>query len=148
MSTRASRKRKLSTASLEVPGEDRSRSRGRRSPSPNPASGFSTLANAVKGLFSSTPDPTDPVINGASEATKPKPWIGNVIRDAVSQRGRLADNVSLFSSFVDTSLFDGGYADDKKYQVCIRVIQHRKAHSVRWNRSSGSRHPFQMAHQP
>lgn len=118
MSTRASRKRKLSTASLEVP-TDRGRSPpGRRSPSPNPASGFATLANAVKGLFSSSEDPTDPVINGASDTAKPKPWIGDAIRDVVSQRGRLQDNISLFSSFVDTSLFDGGYVDDKKYQVC------------------------------
>ena len=61
------RKRKLSeSSSLQVPEEPR-RVRS-RSPSPGPPSGVANIANAIKGLFTKTPDPTDPVVGGATSA--------------------------------------------------------------------------------
>ena len=115
------RKRKLSdSSSLQVPEEPpRQRS---RSPSPGPPSGRANIANAVKGLFSKTPDPTNPVLNGASFAAQPRPAIGDFFRTIASQAGRGGDNVSLISSFVDTAIFDGGYVDDRKYQVSHPMI--------------------------
>jgi hypothetical protein len=113
------RKRKLSdSASLQVPSEPR-RQRS-RSPSPGPPSGVANIANAVKGLFSKTQAPTDPVLGGATFAAQPRPAIGDFFKTLASQVGRVGDNVSLFSSFADTGLFDGGYVDDRKYQVCDR----------------------------
>ena len=108
------RKRTASNASLQVPDEPK---RG-RSVSPRPSSGFATLKNAVSGLFGSNrPDPTNPVVNGATAATTPKPALGNFFRGLASQSGRLGENIGLISSFVDTELFNGGYIDDRKYQV-------------------------------
>jgi hypothetical protein len=120
------RKRKASNASstLQVPTEPK---RG-RSASPRPSSGFATLKNAVSGLFASnTPDPTNPVLNGASIATKPKPALGDFFRGIASQSGRLGENVGLISSFIDTELFSGGYADDRKYQVSSLDLQKAEA---------------------
>ena len=110
------RKRKLSdSASLQVP-EERARQRS-RSPSVGPSSGVATLANTVKGLFSKTPDPTNPVLNGATYAAQPRPSIGDFFKTAASQATRHGDNTSLISSFIDTAIFEGGYIDDRKYQV-------------------------------
>ena len=135
------RKRKASDASstLQVPEEPK---RG-RSVSPRPSSGFATLKNAVSGLFSSNkPDPTNPVLFGAIEATRPKPALGDFFRGIASQTGRLGENVGLISSFLDTELFNGGYVDDRKYQVRQALrnktwSRHANANE-RWSRSYGS----------
>ena len=109
------RKRKLSdSSSLQVPEEPK---RG-RSVSPRPSSGFATLKNAIHALFGpQSPDPTNPVLNGASDATMPKPALGNLIRGLKSQSGRIGEDVSLLAGVIDTELFNGGYVDDRKYQV-------------------------------
>ena len=115
------RKRKLSeSSSLQVP-EERARQRS-RSPSTGPSSGVANIANAVKGLFSKTPDPTDPVVNGATFAAQPRPAIGDFFKTVTSQANRHGDNVGLISSFINTAIFDGGYIDDRKYQVCSSII--------------------------
>jgi hypothetical protein len=112
----APRKRKLSdSSSLQVP-EGRSRQRS-RSPTPDPPSGVSNIANAVRNLFSRTPDPTNPVVNGATFAAQPRPAIGDFFRTVASQATRAGNNASLLSSFIDTAIFDGGYVDDRKYQM-------------------------------
>ena len=118
MTPRGARKRKLSQSSLQVPEEPRNVRERSASPGPGP-SGFATIANAVTGLFTSKPDPTNPVVGGASDSVTPKPFIGNFFKGVASQAGRIGDNVSLISSFVDMELLHGGYADDKKYQVYI-----------------------------
>jgi hypothetical protein len=129
MTPRTTRKRKLSQSSIPVAEEPRktretlqipeeSRKVRERSASPGrDVSGLATIANAVKGLFSRTPDPTQTIIGGASEVLVPKPVIGDFIKGVSSQAGRIGDNVGLISSFADTALFHGGYVDDKKYQV-------------------------------
>jgi hypothetical protein len=143
------RKRKLSdNSSLQVPQEPK-RERS-RSPSLGAPSGVANIAHAVKGLFSKTPDPTDPVISGATFAAQPRPALGDFLRTIASQVGRVGDNASLVSSFIDTALFDGGYVDDKKYQVRVFIskvnnlansISDGTDHSIgciasRWNKKS------------
>ena len=116
MPPRSARKRKLSQSTLQVPEVPRNVRERSASPAPGP-SGLATIANAVTGLFTSKPDLTNPVVAGASDSVAPKPFIGNFLKGVASQASRIGDDVGLMSSFIDTELLHGGYADDKKYQV-------------------------------
>lgn len=77
------------------------------------------LTSTVKAFFEtiagSGPDPTNPVINGAS--VQSRPFLARVFADIASQAPRLGENIGLIHSLVDTTLFDGGIVDDRQYQV-------------------------------
>ncbi|RMZ75993.1 hypothetical protein DV738_g5153, partial [Chaetothyriales sp. CBS 135597] len=118
---RSGRKRKYSQSTLPVPEQARNVRERSSSPAPGP-SGFATIATAIRGLFSSKPDPTNPVIAGASDSLAPTPFIGNFIKGVASQANRIGENVNLISSFVNSELFHGGYVDDRKYQM-EKIIQ-------------------------
>jgi len=85
-----------------------------------PELNLANLTRSVKCLFervagSGLPDPTNPVINGAT--TTSKPFLRNLLADIVSQGSRLGENIGLVASLADTKLFDGGIVDDSKYEV-------------------------------
>jgi hypothetical protein len=68
------------------------------------------------GLGSSgTTAPTNPVVNGATP--QPRNFLRNLISDIASQGPRAGADISLIASLAETAVFDGGLADDKKYQV-------------------------------
>ena len=79
----------------------------------------SKLTRTIRGFFesisSSTPDPTDPVINGAT--VQSRPLLARLLADIASQAPRLGQNIGLIHSLVDTKFFDGGLVDDRQYQV-------------------------------
>ena len=81
----------------------------------------SRISSAIRGFFESiagsTPDPTNPVINGTS--VQQRPFLARLLADIASQAPRLGENIGLIHSLVDTKLFDGGVVDDRQYQVCI-----------------------------
>lgn len=84
-------------------------------------SAASKLTSTIRGLFESiagsSPDPTNPVINGAS--VQSRPFLARVLADIASQAPRLGENIGLIHSLVDTKLFDGGMVDDRKYQASV-----------------------------
>lgn len=82
----------------------------------------STVKAFFESIAGSAPDPTNPVINGAS--VQSRPFLARVLADIASQAPRLGENIGLIHSLVDTKLFDGGLVDDRQYQVCL------KAHNV------------------
>lgn len=88
-------------------------------PSPEEIKEREGVSHFLKGIFEKvrgpTPDPTYPVLNGAT--TSSKPVLKNIIADIASQSGRWASNVGLVGSFADTKLLDGGMVDDRKYQM-------------------------------
>ncbi|RMZ89577.1 hypothetical protein DV736_g3200, partial [Chaetothyriales sp. CBS 134916] len=118
---RGASKRKFSQSTLSVPEKPRNVRERSASPAPGP-SGIATIATAVKGLFSSQPDPSNPVIAGASDSLAPTPFIGNFFKGMASQASRIGENANLLSSFVNSELFYGGYVDDRKYQM-EQIIQ-------------------------
>lgn len=79
----------------------------------------SKITYSIKSFFESiagsTPDPTNPVINGAT--VQSKPFLARMLADIASQAPRIGENVGLIHSLVDTTLFDGGLVDDRQYQV-------------------------------
>ena len=77
------------------------------------------ISRFLKGILEKVggtkPDPTYPVLNGA---TKPAtPALKGMIADIASQGGRWISDVGLIGSLADTKLFDGGVVDDRKYQM-------------------------------
>lgn len=88
-------------------------------PSPESIKEREGITKFLRGIFEkvvgSTPDPTYPVINGAT--APPKAVLKDLIADIKSQSGRFATNIGLISSLADTQLFDGGVVDDRKYQL-------------------------------
>ncbi|KAJ9651806.1 hypothetical protein H2198_008931 [Neophaeococcomyces mojaviensis] len=88
-------------------------------PSPQTVKEKEGIAHFLKGLFDKVvgaqPDPTYPVINGAT--VPPKPVFKNLIADIASQSGRWTSDIGLLSSLADTKLLDGGVVDDRKYQM-------------------------------
>ena len=113
------RKRKLSSTSIDAMAGSRD--------APFEQDGEPTTSrftNTIKGLFEtfagSSPDPTNPVINGAS--VQSRPFLARVLADIASQAPRLGENIGLIHSLVDTKLFDGGLVDDRQYQVCKVLV--------------------------
>lgn len=88
-------------------------------PSPQAIKDREGITSFLKGLFArvagSPPDPSYPVINGAT--APPKPVLKNLISDIASQSGRWVSDIGLIGSLADTKIFDGGMADDRKYQM-------------------------------
>lgn len=88
-------------------------------PSPQAVKERESVVLFFKGLFERvagrTPDPTYPVINGATPP--PRPVLKDLLSDFASQSGRWASNFGFLSSLTDTKLFDGGVVDDRKYQL-------------------------------
>ena len=113
-----SKKRKLASTDLDRDNP--------ASPSRNPApeSGLANLSRSMAGLLSkltgggssSQPTSIDPVINGATG--QHRSFLRNLISDLASQAPRVGDDAALIASIADTKLFQGGLADDRKYQVC------------------------------
>ncbi len=58
-----------------------------------------------------------PVINGADAPPGILSKLGNLLQDVKSQGGRFTENFGLLASIAETSIFEGGFADDRKYQV-------------------------------
>lgn len=114
-----SRKRKLSSTSIDAMPSVQEITYDRDS-----ASSGSKLTATIKGLFESiagsAPDPTNPVINGAT--VQSRPFLARVLADIASQAPRLGENLGLIHSLVDTKLFDGGFVDDRQYQVCVQNL--------------------------
>ncbi|KIW60956.1 hypothetical protein PV05_01130 [Exophiala xenobiotica] len=75
----------------------------------------STVKAFFESIAGSAPDPTNPVINGAS--VQSRPFLARVLADIASQAPRLGENIGLIHSLVDTKLFDGGLVDDRQYQM-------------------------------
>lgn len=80
----------------------------------------SEFTRAVKGLVRrvvdpNRPDPSNPVINGASGGQRS--WLRNLIADIATQVPRIGANVDLLSSIADTKIFDGSIVNDRDYQV-------------------------------
>lgn len=88
-------------------------------PSPQTVKERENAANFLKGLFEKVagkkPDPTYPVINGAT--VPPKPVLKDLLADLASQSGRWVSNIGLVGSLADTKWMDGGIVDDRKYQM-------------------------------
>ncbi|KAK5938503.1 hypothetical protein PMZ80_009474 [Knufia obscura] len=88
-------------------------------PSPQAIKEREGVSQFLKGLFEKVagraPDPTYPVINGAT--APPKPVLKDLIADVASQSGRWLSDVGLIGSLADTKLLDGGMVDDRKYQM-------------------------------
>ncbi len=115
------RKRKLSATSLDA--MDGSRNLPFH---PDDEVSGSKISGTIKAFFESiagsAPDPTNPVINGAS--VQSRPFLARVLADTASQAPRIGENIGLIHSLVDTTLFDGGLVDDRQYQVSgFRVIR-------------------------
>lgn len=81
----------------------------------------STIRGFFESIAGSTPDPTNPVINGATVQTRP--FLARLLADIASQAPRIGENIGLIHSLVDTTLFDGGLVDDRQYQVRQRWWQ-------------------------
>ncbi len=75
----------------------------------------STIKSFFESIAGSAPDPTNPVVNGAT--VQSKPFLARVLADIASQGSRIGDNLGLIHSLVDTTFLDGGLADDRQYQV-------------------------------
>ncbi|KAK5077874.1 hypothetical protein LTR64_003725 [Lithohypha guttulata] len=88
-------------------------------PSPQPVKEHESISGFLKGIFEKVagkaPDPTYPVINGATSNSRPV--LKGFISDIASQSGRWVSDVGLIGSFADTKLFDGGVVDDRNYQM-------------------------------
>lgn len=88
-------------------------------PSPQVVKERESAALFFKGLFEKVvgrkPDPTYPVINGATPP--PRPVLKDLLADFASQSGRWATNFGFLTSLTDTKLLDGGVVDDRKYQL-------------------------------
>ncbi|KIV87049.1 hypothetical protein PV11_02620 [Exophiala sideris] len=82
------------------------------------------VASTVKAFFESIAgtgsDPTNTVINGAT--IQSRPFLARMLADIASQVPRLGGDISLIHSLADTTLFDGGIVDDRKYQM-EKVLQ-------------------------
>lgn len=89
-----------------------------------PISDHETISEFFKALLEKvagkTPDPTYPVINGATPVTRPV--LKDLYSSIASQSGRWASNLGLLGSLSDTKFLDGGVVDDRKYQM-EQIIQ-------------------------
>lgn len=99
-----------------------------RTPPPPPES--SSWSKSIRGVIGSiTGSGNDfeisPVVNGATPA--PRHFLSKLLSDVKSQGGRFTENFGLLASLAETTLFEGGLADDRKYQVGATSIQERAA---------------------
>lgn len=88
-------------------------------PSPQSIQERESVSHFFKDLFDKvagrSPDPSYPVINGATPS--PRPMLKDLYSSLASQSGRWASNFGLLGSLSDTKFLDGGVVDDRKYQM-------------------------------
>lgn len=81
--------------------------------------GSSDFSRAIKGLVSKVvnpnqSDPTNPVINGASQS---RSWVRNILADVATQIPRGKVDFNLLSSIAENKTLNGGIVDDRDYLV-------------------------------